>query len=427
MKVSMKKTLIIVSVVVLVTGMLSVNAYAASPATGNSGETYYRTMSLAFQDINGGSMGRNALPEKGIGYANIKVVESRNSYDIYLLKSYTENDIISVQSNKPVNVYFSTYTLRTNSIAFDISYGNVSLYADGSGGISATGTSKARCAQVRSGSLTITGGLYEARATEGVAACVLSAGQLVVRNARLIAAYPNGQARCVSTVSDSANVSTVLYNCHLTAIARKGRAICFYNAAGCEATLRDCVVNAYSEYKHIGKTAYAYSSIGVDNYGCMTLHNCTVYGTHSGVQSAGMLTVNKGDYSGYGHGGFYITGVGNFARISKAKVSCKAMPSGYTATISSNNAALYVGGSGASNTRVYVNNSRFESTAQPIVMRGTEGETNNCLYISNSVLLKSKRIRIDANHRVYMGVGNNFGSYVATAPKQVVKTKCTYQ
>lgn len=414
-------------VAILFVNIFSLNVYAAVSQNDDGGEFYYRTMSLAFQDINDGSIGSRALPAKGTSYANVKISVSENSYDIYMLKSYTENNVISVQAEKPVNVYFDYYVLRSNSIAFDIYFGKVSLYANGRGGIIVNGTSKARCAQLRSGSLTIKGGCYEARATAGAAACIQSAGKLVVQNAKLTAVYPNGQARCVTTSSGSATVSTTMYNCSLTAIARSGRAICFYNSIGCTAQLRNCVANAYSDYMHTGSTSYAYCSVGVDNYGIMTLNDCTVYGTHSGVQSSGNLTVNKGKYSGYGHGGFYITGSGNYARISNANVSCQPMPSGFTATINCNQTAMYVGGQGATNTRVYMDRCRLDSASHPIVMRGTDGETDNYLYISNSVLVNSKRIRIDSNHQVYIGAGNNFNESAADYPEKVIKTNYTYK
>ena len=119
-------------------------------------------------------------------------------------------------------------------------------------------------------------------------------------------------------------------------------------------------------------------------------------------------------------------GVQNVARIRNAQFYCEPMPSGYTATIGCNNAALYIGGEGSESTRVFVNNCTFDAKTQPIVLRGSSGEKNNVLYISNSKLVSTKKIRIDSNHKVYLGIGNNFDATAANNPSKVTVTNNKY-
>ena len=58
-----------------------------------------------------------------------------------------------------------------------------------------------------------------------------------------------------------------------------------------------------------------------------------------------------------------------------------------------------------------MDNCTIDATSQPVVMRGTGGEKNNHIYISNSTIpLGTYGLRVDnSTHRVYIGSGNNFG------------------
>jgi hypothetical protein len=92
-----------------------------------------------------------------------------------------------------------------------------------------------------------------------------------------------------------------------------------------------------------------------------------------------------------------------------------AMPDGYEATSSHNGGAFYIGGSSdANNINVYMDNCDLHGSANQGVLRGTSGEKNNSLYISNSRLHKlgggdTTKLRLDGgNHTIYIGAGNNF-------------------
>lgn len=179
------------------------------------------------------------------------------------------------------------------------------------------------------------------------------------------------------------------------------------------AILNDCNIYAYSNYLYeIGK-GYTASSIGVVNFGSLTMNNCNVSGTHSGIQSKGELYVNGGTYEGFGHGGFYFTGNDIVSYVENATIKDCDMPSGYTQNAGDNKAGLYIGGgNGNDNIVVYMNNCSVIGEEQPIILRGTSGEQNNTLYISNSTINKETKsgIRIDNNtHKIYIGKGNNFG------------------
>lgn len=384
---------------------------------------YYQTMTQAFSDINSGAWGRRAIPSENINNACVRTVARPGAFLIEVRKNFVEQSVVSINTNKKIYIDFGTYTLTSRGVALDIYGGNVEIYAKGNGGIVAKNDAKARCVQVRAGNVKVNGGRYIAIGNGGSACAFQSAGTLVVKNAIANVTDNYGQARCVSTVGGS---NLTLINCKMKAVSRYGRATAFYNAQNTTASVSGGSYYASSNYEHKGNTSYAYNSVGINNYGTLQLRNVDVYGTHSGVQSTGNLDVVGGNYSGYGHGGFYIAGVDNVAHIKNASVSCSEMPTSYTATIGCNNAAIYIGGEGTKNTKVYVDNCDFVAKTQPIVLRGSSGETGCALYISNSTMSLKQKIRIDSNHIVYLGKGNMFDASIADNPSKVINTDLIY-
>ena len=169
-------------------------------------------------------------------------------------------------------------------------------------------------------------------------------------------------------------------------------------------------------------------SIGVTNYGHLTLDDCAVYGTHSGMQcSEGSTTiVNGGVYEGVGHGGLYLACVdGNFYgqnatfRAAPYRGKFKDLFN-YSRTYLV--AAVYIGGGEDNNNiKAYVDNCIFDGSgpciyessdgkpqgAEPIRFRGSLGEQNNAIYASNCTFMGDGEIRfINDTHRLYLGFGN---------------------
>lgn len=166
--------------------------------------------------------------------------------------------------------------------------------------------------------------------------------------------------------------------------------------------------------------------VGVSTHGNTTLKNCTVYGTHSGIQcNAGSTTlIDGGVYEGVGHGGAYLANVdGNFyaqnATFKAERYRGKFKDQfGYGQYLV---AAVYVGG-GAENNNIqaYFDNCLIDGNgpalvpdgdaligAEPIRFRAGEGEMNNSVYLSNCTLQGDGKVRFcNTTHKLYLGFGN---------------------
>ena len=162
----------------------------------------------------------------------------------------------------------------------------------------------------------------------------------------------------------------------------------------------------------------------------LELYNCTVWGSHSGVTARGQLKVEGGTYEGYGHGGIYVAGpAGANIYIKDAAINLAAMKEGTYAddVAGCNEAAFYFGG--CSNVNLYIDNCTFNTTFYGIVVRGSGGEQNNMLYISNSQMNFSKySCRMSSySSRAYIGIGNNFNAETTSVPGNCFETTETYR
>ena len=176
-------------------------------------------------------------------------------------------------------------------------------------------------------------------------------------------------------------------------------------------------------------TNYIYMSIGIQNMGVATVKNCDVTGTHSGISSSGTLYVDGGTYQSIGHGGVYVSGNGKTSYIQNATLKACEYEGAYNVSPeTSNNTGFYVGGSlGQDNLVVYIDNCDFYGDRAPFALRGTDGEQNNSIYISNSRISGDSKIRIDNDtHRLYLGKGNAFTAENITRPSRVFVTEDVY-
>lgn len=163
-----------------------------------------------------------------------------------------------------------------------------------------------------------------------------------------------------------------------------------------------------------------------------TLKNCNITGIHSGVSSTGSLSVDGGTYQGVGHGGFYFGGKDKTHQVKNATIR-QGNYYGYTSpdTDSINGAAFYVGGSGdTTGIQVYMDNCTLETTTkqnQIFVLRGTDGETNNSVYLSNTTVPDGYKIRIDNDTmKLYAGAGTNVTDDKVSLPSAVIHTSEDY-
>ena len=163
-------------------------------------------------------------------------------------------------------------------------------------------------------------------------------------------------------------------------------------------------------------------AIGVENGGVCHLKNANISGTHSAVSNDanGKLYVDGGLYTGYSHGGFYFAhGADGVAYVNDATLRDGHYEGVFADVFSGNTEGIgtlggfYIGGGSGennSNMAVYLDGCTFDVTNWAFVLRGTDGETNNTVNISNSTVLDAANhpIRIDNETlRVNIGIGGN--------------------
>jgi hypothetical protein len=200
----------------------------------------------------------------------------------------------------------------------------------------------------------------------------------------------------------------------INVISKEGlMSTCISNYGNC--ILESCELQALSNHcanaagNDYGQTARAlYSEVSSST----TFKDCTIYGAHSGATIKGELCIDGGVYKGYSHGGLYISNAGQKTLIKNASIIECDLPEGYIddGVAGTNHAGIYIGGS--SNMHVYVDNCDFYGLQQPIVLRGSSGESNNVLYISNSRInldYTHYGVRNDGSNQIKIGMNNNFG------------------
>ena len=156
---------------------------------------------------------------------------------------------------------------------------------------------------------------------------------------------------------------------------------------------------------------------GIANGGTAYLENVRVFANHSAVQNNGKLYVHGGSYTGYCHGGFYFC----HGSEGEAFVNDAILRGGhYEGIFDYSNipdniklSTMYIGGGTGendSNVTAYLDSCFFDASDchRSIVVRGSSGEQNNTLNISNCTItdgtLDQGTIRID-NETLKLNVG----------------------
>ena len=165
-------------------------------------------------------------------------------------------------------------------------------------------------------------------------------------------------------------------------------------------------------------TSEAYA-IGILNDGTAIIKNAEIFGTHSGIENHSKLYVDGGMYTGFSHGGFYFAhGAAGLAYITDAVIRCGNYEGVYADIFAGDTVTIYggfyVGGGTAtnnSNVTVHLDGCTIGIPGhKPFIIRGTDGETNNTVNISNSTIVEgAAQIRVDSGtgHRLNVGVGTN--------------------
>lgn len=159
-------------------------------------------------------------------------------------------------------------------------------------------------------------------------------------------------------------------------------------------------------------------SIGIFNSGTAYLDDCTVTGTHSGCQNSAMMYVSGGVYTGTVHGGFYFAhGPEGIGYVTDANIRDGHYDGEFTDYWNAQEwvywGGFYVGGGSedsSSNMTVYLDGCTMEGVKHSFTMRGSSGETNNTVCLSNCTLVDGVNKPINFHndtHRVIVGAGCN--------------------
>lgn len=346
---------------------------------------YYATLSDAFSDINQGNLGISSVTNEKDAVISV-YKEKDKTFACKVLRDVKDAEM-SITVNASIDLDGHTLTIKeSKTIAIngkcEISNGNISGLSNEEG----TRENPYILFNIQSGSLAL-------------------------KNISLLVKDNNGGT--VYGVSINENCEGVITDSTIQVVSRTGlMSYCVNNFGIC--TIEDTILEAISNHcanaagNDYGQTARA---VFGDINSSTTFKNCYIYGAHSGATIKGDLYIDEGIYNGYSHGGLYLSNAGKTTRILNATIQECNLADGYIddGIAGSNNAGIYIGGS--SNMSIYVDNCNFYGKAQPIVLRGSSGESNNTLYISNSRINKDYTnygVRNDGSNQIRLGINNNF-------------------
>jgi hypothetical protein len=194
-----------------------------------------------------------------------------------------------------------------------------------------------------------------------------------------------------------------------------------------------------------GDNSYEPWGTGITNEGTLFLNDVDCFGTHSGVSNGGVAVyVSGGTYTGYSHGGFYFhQGKDGEAFVKDSVIRCGNYPTdGFFkdlyAVDGENGHAIFAGfyvatpgNEAATNgSTVYLDGCAIGYPGKTaFVLRGTDGEQNCTVNISNSTIVDgATAIRVDnETHKLNVGVGTNITTYKISNPQWSEFTGLNYR
>ena len=448
---------------------------------------YYSKFSLAVNDVNNNEIGVNADVDRPDAVAGI-YTEDGEAPTVVLFKDAEETATVNLKADMNINLAGNTLNFTNVNKGLLSDNGGRTIVIDGridGSEISAVGTGStgARCIEIMGmDSLNIEDAKLTANTDAGAAVGLFDRGDTMINNIDVQTSSNSGMSVAIATAGENAaitindsvlnsqsqtgTVSTgllqqgnaIVSNCKMMCISKGNTVNTIQVGNGTTiaiATISNCDVYSNSAQESNGitiatkSTAYIDNSlvysdspykvsdnsknsvgIGINPEATGIITNCNIKGTHSGIANRGTLYIDGGTYQGWGHGGIYFGNSGKNAYVKNANVGQWDYDGEYdTSAMSVNNgAAMYIGGyAGADNINVYMNNCKLTALRQCIVLRDTDGEKNNTLYISNSTI-NTHDIRIDnTTHKLYIGKGCNFDvNSVASNKSAVTQTNEVY-
>ena len=389
----------------------------------NSNDMYYYEIDTALLDIEKDIIGKHA--NKSQEYGVVKVVKQNDQINVVLLQ-----DAIINHSIKLNNIVFDLngYSLIINSDEGIMVDGITEIISSIPGGRIVSRTNDVTLVSIwRKSTCTINGVNIDINANDGNLCGVHVYGNLNLVNSNILINGNPTKDNNPSVYGVYGNLFSrvKIDNSNIEAYTQDGSAYAVFN--GDSAEVKNSTLTGFSNYMS-NESAFTQYSVGCYNNGTLTLTNCNVSGIHSGVDSCGSLIINGGTYSGFGHGGVYFAGCGQTSYVKNATLQEMDMPDGYVAQGPiSTNAGCYIGGGERNdNLTVYMNNCSIFASKHSIVLRGSSGEQNNQVYVSNTTIdVLSVRIDNDT-HKLHIGIGCNFDQEHTTLPNVVYLTEDIY-
>ena len=322
---------------------------------------------------------------------------------------------LAVVYGDSLNVKGGAYTLNGNSIPGCIAFAAIgscktfkmddcTVIVDNTS-VDTTGDHVARCIQNQAAKIQVNDSTLTANA-QGPAQCIMGLGEMVVNKSILTAYSATHAAQAMYSISGATTITATTITA--TTGASDSYADGIYNDSGCVLTVRDSKILADAQGVNATTGSLAIACL---NLGTAYFENVEANGTHSGIQNNGKIYVSGGKYTGYCHGGFYFAhGVDGVAYINDAAIRCGNYEGvfDYSEMSGYQYGALYIGGGTdelSSNLSAHLDGCTFDPAEShvSIVLRGTNGEQNNTLNISNSTI-GGGNIRID-NDTLILNVG----------------------
>lgn len=383
---------------------------------------YYDDIHDASLDIENQEIGKRAMNDHSLATIMVKNGECP---EIVLLNNVTSNKQLTL-SNTILNLNGYELSFYCDEGLILSKKSQIIGTVQGSK-LSITNTNGATLISVnRTGNVTINGGEYIVNSKAENLMGIHVFGKANIQNANIKIDGSNDENINVASgiyanLFSKINVS----DCNINVNVQNGEAYGIFSRDYAEVSNSNIV--ALSNYMS-NEVDFTILSIGCYSEEFLKLTNCNIAGIHSGVNSLGTVEIDGGTYSGFGHGGVYFSGASSTAYAQNASFLEIPMPEGYqTYGPQSTHAGFYIGGGEKQdNIVVYMDNCYVESTGHAFVLRGSSGEQNNSLYISNTTI-KNKSIRIDNNsHKLIIGNGCNFTKEHTTLPEAVEETALIY-
>lgn len=401
-------------------------------------QIYYSSIHAAINSV----MSENINTNESVEAKNAEVclfVKNNKVSHLALMKDIQTTETIEITTDIKIDLNGKKLS-STSQIVILVKSGEFVIDGTEEGScIYVTNNVSATTIKSESGSIKLLGGKYETK-TNGVETdenpnynIILEGNSTLYAENVNILSTDDTTGTVVGLLVNS-NTNCELVDCDILSTAPNGMNVSAIKNYGQTTASNTSLVAWANHTANAAGTNYATLSRGVRNEGVMTLKNCYVNGTHSGISNSGELYIDGGEYLGYSHGGIYFSNANKTAYVKNATIGDSELPEGYFAdSVAGTNAAgMYVGG--ADNITIYMDNCKLDAKFYPLVMK--TGCAGNNFYISNSQLgdRYEKFIRLDTGtSTLYIGLGNNFsredcakkGGYTV-AETAVVETTVDY-